>query len=100
MIFSIQVAGVLSALQLAAAQYSWKLNMTPRRQWEENLGYCGEVSTVHALLNFGGYMSQYDMRIAAVQKQFLVQTTSEYLIAVNGPHCADQIKLNYQEWNP
>jgi len=42
------------------------LDMAPRRQWEANAGYCGEISTISALLYLGGgYMSQYDMRLAA-----------------------------------
>ena len=51
--------------QIASAIYTWKNEVEPRQQWESNGGYCGEVSTISALLNFGGYMSQYDMRVVA-----------------------------------
>jgi hypothetical protein len=47
------------------------------------MGYCGEVSTISALLYFGGYMSQYDMRENSALKSFHVQTASEYLLGVN-----------------
>jgi len=49
--------GILVFLQMVSAQFSWKLDMEPRRQWEENMGYCGEVSTISALLYYGGYLS-------------------------------------------
>ena len=57
--------------------------MAPRRQWESNAGYCGEVSTISALLNYGGYMSQYDMRVAASPNSRNIQTGTEYLVGVN-----------------
>ena len=47
------------------------------------MGYCGEVSTISALLYYGGYMSQYDMREISTFKFFNVQTASEYLLGVN-----------------
>jgi hypothetical protein len=45
------------ALKATQAVNTWKLDIAPRRQWESNSGYCGEVSTISALLNYGGYMS-------------------------------------------
>jgi hypothetical protein len=33
-----------------------------RAQWDANHGYCGETSYIAALMYYGGYMSQYNMR--------------------------------------
>lgn len=73
--------------------------MAPRRQWESNAGYCGEVSTISALLYYGGYMSQYDMRVAASPTSRNIQTTTEYLLGVNDQKCATNVKLASQKWN-
>ena len=62
---------------------SWKLNMQARRQWEVNSGYCGEVSTISALLYFGGYMSQYDMRVNAALTSEKIQSETQYLLGEN-----------------
>lgn len=63
------------------------------------MGYCGEVSTISALLYYGGYMSQYDMRQNSALKSFHVQTASEYLLGLNDQHCANLIKLEAEEWD-
>jgi hypothetical protein len=89
-----------SAMQLSAAKNTWKLAMAPRRQWEANAGYCGETSTISALLYYGGgYMSQYDMRVAASPNTTDTQTDTQYLLADNDLKCAKNVKLLAQEWN-
>ena len=40
--------------------------ITKRVQWNANYGYCGETSFIDALLYYGGYMSQYNMRALAI----------------------------------
>lgn len=72
--------------------------MVARRQWEENLGYCGEVAAISALLYYGGYMSQYDMRTFSSRTRGS-QTNSEYLLGQNDAYCASQVKLAATQWN-
>ena len=84
---------------MGATKYSWKLDVAPRRQWESNAGYCGETSTITALLNYGGYMSQYDMRVAASPTAKNVQTTTQYLVNINDQKCATNVKLASEKWN-
>ncbi len=83
MFAAIKTTSLFTVFELASANFTWSLQMAPRRQWEENMGYCGEVSTISALLYYGGYMSQYDMRENSALKSFHVQTASEYLLGVN-----------------
>ena len=69
MISCIKTFVLLVVFQEVFGNYTWKIDVAPRRQWGQNSGYCGEVSTITALLNYGGYMSQYDMRIATAKKK-------------------------------
>jgi hypothetical protein len=39
-----------------------QLDLPPRRQWDNNNGYCGETSIQQAALYFGTYISQYRAR--------------------------------------
>ena len=41
------------------------VDISPRLQWNENNGYCGEVSLISAGLYYGQYLSQYDARSLA-----------------------------------
>lgn len=92
------VVVVVSLVCCVAAQYSWKLNMGARRQWEENNGYCGEVAAISALLYYGGYVSQYDMRLFSARTSGS-QTGSEYLVGSNDVYCAGQVKLAASAWS-
>jgi len=40
-----------------------RVPVQPFYQWQNNYGYCGEVSLLQAMLNNGEWMSQYDVRL-------------------------------------
>ncbi len=42
-----------------------RVPVQPFYQWQNNNGYCGEVSLVQAGLNNGEFMSQYNARLSA-----------------------------------
>ena len=44
---------------------SVNLGIKPRKQWDSNFGYCGEVSIISAGLKCGQYVSQFDARALA-----------------------------------
>ena len=68
--------------------------MPTRLQWLHNDGYCGEVSLVAALLKYGQYYSQYDVRDISTgdQQQF-------YLVGDNDEVTSKKVNLNYIEWD-
>lgn len=72
-------------------------NIPPRFQWDENKGYCGEVSLISAGLYFGQYISQYDARALALDNA--PQNSGQLLIGRNDTHAAQQMHLNCIEWN-
>jgi hypothetical protein len=71
----------------------------PRMQWNENRGYCGEVSFIGASLSYGAYFSQYDIRAIGAKYKDNAQTTSSLLINKNDEYTASEIKLSSSEWN-
>lgn len=72
---------------------------TPRIQWNENQGYCGETSTICASMAFGAYFSQYDMRSISANYASKAQSKTQYLVGVNDQLTAKSIKLNHAEWD-
>jgi hypothetical protein len=56
-------------LPLSNAANLFKLNIPTRLQWEENDGYCGEVSLISGGLYFGQYGSQFDTRVMACSRK-------------------------------
>lgn len=72
---------------------AWRNNIPPRLQWENNHGYCGEVSLISAGLYYGQYMSQYDARAVATKNE--PQSTSQLLLGINDVHAAQQMHLKY-----
>ena len=56
-----------------------------------NDGYCGEVSAVMALLKFGGYVSQYDVRAIATRGGN--QSIDYYLVGENDEAAAAKLRL-------
>jgi len=97
------VTGLLAAVLLlpSATAVTWSANVADRLQWQNNDGYCGEVSTIIAGLKFGQYASQYDMRAFtnptktltnAQKNQFLVGSV---LDVQNDVTAAQTAKLKY-----
>ena len=76
-----------------ASGFVFDSNVFPRLQWENNAGYCGEVSTIMAGLKYGQYFSQYDVREIAAATENNVQTSTEYLVGVNDEYAAKNLRL-------
>lgn len=70
----------------------WQNNIPPRFQWDNNLGYCGEVCLISAGLYFGQYLSQYDMRSIAIDGA--PESSNELLLGINDSYAASQAHLN------
>jgi hypothetical protein len=73
------------------------LQISPRLQWNENQGYCGEVSLISAGLYFGQYISQYDARALACPEG--TQESSQLLLGANAHFAASQMHLLSHEWS-
>lgn len=74
----------------------WKNDIPARYQWNNNNGYCGEVSLISAGLYYGQYVSQYDARATACQSD---QAGCQLLLGKNDTNAAQALHLNYIEWD-
>jgi hypothetical protein len=79
--------------------YSMSLAIPPRQQWNNNYGYCGEVSFISAGLYFGQYVSQYTARAAATPGVSQDNVNSQLLISINDMTAATTMHLNAVEWS-
>ncbi|MES2018016.1 MAG: hypothetical protein V4484_16125 [Pseudomonadota bacterium] len=79
--------------------YAMSLAIPPRKQWNTNYGYCGEVSFISAGLYFGQYVSQYAARTAATPGVSQSDSNSQLLVSVNDLGAAATMHLNAAEWN-
>ena len=91
--FSLRL-GLGSALVLSRALASVQLEIPPRLQWDDNSGYCGEVSIQSIALFYGTYISQY--RVRAIIDPTQQQDT---LVPYNSGPIFDALRLNYAAWN-
>jgi hypothetical protein len=71
----------------------------PRLQWNENYGYCGEVSLISAGLYYGQYISQYDARALASPGVPENDFNSQLMLGINDQIAAAAMHLNATEWN-
>ena len=69
------------------------LDIPPRLQWDDNNGYCGEVSIQQIGLYFGMYASQYRIR-----EIFDPTQQQDLWIENNGP-VLDALHLTYEQWD-
>jgi hypothetical protein len=76
---------------------TYQNNIPARLQWNENAGYCGEVSLISAGLYYGQYLSQYDARAIATQNA--PQNKGQLLLGKNDTFAASQMHLNAIEWD-
>lgn len=86
--------GLLWALAACTASASIQLDIPPRLQWDDNSGYCGEVSIQSIALFYGTYISQY--RVRAIIDPTQQQDT---LVPYNSGPIFDALRLNYTSWN-
>lgn len=77
--------------------YQWNNPIPPRLQWNENHGYCGEVSLISAGLYFGQYISQYDARAIACDNG--PQNKNQLLLGKNDLYAAAQVHLQTNAWD-
>ena len=87
-----------------ALKHQWDSLLPPRLQWLHNDGYCGEVSTIMALLKYGNYLSQYDFRsISSKYSEYgdgnKPQQTQFYLVGSNDQQSSLAVKLKYIEYD-
>ncbi len=68
----------------------------PRFQWDENSGYCGEVSLISAGLYYGQYISQYDARKIANERD---SQRIQLLLGLNDGYAAEKMHLKAIEWS-
>ena len=68
------------------------LPISPRQQWEQNDGYCGEVALISAGLMYGQYVSQFDVRRLATNNQLDELNFDSSAKAAKGMH------LTYELW--
>lgn len=80
----------------------------PRVQWNNNDGYCGEVSIASAGLYYGQYVSQYDARylgnVTFLKRNFqltqlLIGTARSNTIENNVANSAHQMHLEIEQYN-
>lgn len=95
---------ISSLLSTSSLRYTWDSSIPARLQWLHNDGYCGEVSTIMALLKYGNYMSQYDLRVIASKYSTLgdpnkPQQTQFYLVGSNDESSSSAVKLNSIEYD-
>lgn len=89
------VVNYSDTLEIPLHQKSLHINqIPPRYQWENNSGYCGEVSLVSAGLYYGQYLSQYDVR--AIICGQCGEDTCQMLLGVNDAQAAQALRLRHE----
>lgn len=91
---------LLASIQTFPRAQEVLLDVGVRSQWEENFGYCGEVSFVTAGLYYGQYVSQYDARKLASPGMSESDVESQLLLGVNDESAAERMRLAHEEWEP
>lgn len=84
----------------AQPPYIHQNNLPPRREWNENFGYCGEIGFVCAGLYFGQYCSLFTMRSLTSPGIPQYENTSQLLLGVNEDKAAEAVRLAYDIWDP
>ena len=78
-------------------KYTLKNDLPPRFEWDNNDGYCGEVSLISAGLYYGQYISQYDVR--ALISRGAPQNKCQLLVGINDHLAISKLHLNSITWN-
>lgn len=78
-------------------RYSCSNHIPPRFEWDNNDGYCGEVSLISAGLYYGQYVSQYDVR--AMISNGKPQNRCQLLVGINDSPAIAKMHLNALTWN-
>jgi hypothetical protein len=87
-----------ASMQSNGARRAWLNDIGPRYQWENNYGYCGEVSFISAGLYYGQYVSQYDARAAATNAP-QYDYRSQLLLGGTDMRAARNMHVAATEWD-
>lgn len=79
-------------------RYSETIDVAPRRQWNENSGYCGETSFISAGMYFGQYCSQFTARSIASPGVPQSDETSQLLLGMNDVVAARRMRLEVESF--
>lgn len=82
-----------TAGQVPAEEKIRQLELSPRLQWNNHFGYCGETSLIAAGMYFGQYCSQLTARRLASPGQPVERARSQLLLGVNDLRAARRMKL-------
>jgi hypothetical protein len=89
----------LAAGGALALEYEWVTqDLPPRKQWGSNYGYCGETSVVAAMLKYGSYMSQWDVRDVSVLYDPRNDQQHWYSVGTNDQIASTKLRLNFNEF--
>ena len=83
----------------APKTYTAGSKLPPRIQWNANFGYCGEVAFISSALNYGAYISQYDVRAIASKNARQSLESSQLLLGVNDVATAKAMHLTATAFN-
>ncbi len=79
-------------------------NIPPRFQWNQNNGYCGEVSLISAGMYYGQYLSQFDARSCGTllshkpnASQLKAVQDTQLLLGGNANRAAHNMRLRYEQ---
>ncbi len=78
---------------LTAFAASVLLDIPPRRQWDNNQGYCGACSVQQSALYHGAYVSQYAAR-AVIDPD----NREQILVGVNMRQLLEALSFKYESW--
>lgn len=87
----------IACIPVSAGNYENKVDLPPRWQWDENHGYCGEVSLISAGLYYGQYLSQYDARACVCEGA--QQNSDQLLLGENDVYAAAKMHLKVVAWD-
>jgi hypothetical protein len=90
---------VILALFSVLARAATHINDIPAKyQWQNNYGYCGELSFVQGGLFYGQYCSQYDSRAMSTPGVNQASESSQLLLGLNDQKTSENMRLNVTRW--
>lgn len=93
----VALCAITFGLKGVADDHKVENDIPPRKQWNTNSGYCGEVALISAGLYYGQYISQYEARAIAIKNR--PQYKGQLLLGVNDVDAAKKMHLKSVEWN-
>jgi len=98
-LFLLLIAGAYATTTKGDFKYEWITHdLPPRKQWGTNYGYCGETSTQAALLKYGAYFSQWDVRDISVLYGPRNNQQHWYSVGTNDQIASTKLRLQFREF--